>query len=444
MDEARSEYPVVMRMQGLWPENLGGFEKHRLRTGGDLGHVDPALSGRNQRLLGEENWAQSVYQEIRRMKLENHKKETEKLLKRRRTAELQRRLVEGPRDPWRATRSGPMREVILTAHADWFKIEDGDPFSEGYETREVAFQRLAVEWLRKTFGDDCVHARADRDEKTFHIHAVILPRTVTPDGRRMLQPSKHAVIRDYEEGQNDVGAWFAAAGIGLTRGERRKDAVRNAILHNEKLRTDQGEGRRLDETGQPLPKYRQHVSPRKWRAAQECKLVAREAEVQGREDGLAEREAEVQGREDGLAGREATVAARERVAQRKEHEADEVLAVAQAVADGDLGCEAADPAPEPAQPGEAPPDRPTLARRLFGRALARLRKDERRTARAELKEGLEEIRRADDVIVRIARLLPLDLRKQVAEVRKSLVKSIFRLDPRQGRDRGKPSEPSRE
>lgn len=118
MGEVHKEYPVVMRMQGLWPQNIGGFEKHRLRAGGDLGHVDPDLSENDPPLLGEKNWAQLAHQEIRRMKWENHAKELAQLEKRRRTAELQRRLAEGPKDPWRPTRHGPMREIILTAHAD--------------------------------------------------------------------------------------------------------------------------------------------------------------------------------------------------------------------------------------------------------------------------------------------------------------------------------------
>lgn len=152
MCEARKEYPVVMRMQGLWPENIGGFEKHRLHKGGDLGHVDPALSKQNQRLLGEENWAQLVHQKVRRMKWENHAKELAQLKKCCRTKELQLRLAEGPKATWRATRHGPTREVILTAHADWFKVEEDDPFSDGYETREAAFERLGVEWLEKPSG----------------------------------------------------------------------------------------------------------------------------------------------------------------------------------------------------------------------------------------------------------------------------------------------------
>ncbi len=31
MSEIGQEYPVVMRMAGMWPENIGGYEKHRKR-----------------------------------------------------------------------------------------------------------------------------------------------------------------------------------------------------------------------------------------------------------------------------------------------------------------------------------------------------------------------------------------------------------------------------
>lgn len=420
MGESR-EYPVVMRMQGLWPQNIGGFGKHRKREGGDLGHVDPVLSKKNRRLLGEANWAQLAHQEIRRMKLENHEKELAKLEKRRRTTELQRRLAEGPKDPWRATRHGPMREVVLTAHADWFKVRDGDPFDQSYQTREAQFQELAVGWLKKTFGDDCVHARADRDEKTFHVHAVILPREVTKDGRKMLQPSKHDVSRYYEKGQDDVGAWFSAAGIGLMRGEQRKKKLRDAIEHNAELRKKQKKGERLDESEKPLPEYRQHVSPRKWREAQECKLVEREVEADAREERLAEREM--------------ALTAREQAASDKQHEAEEVLEVAQAVAEGDLSG-LSDEAQGGVEETVEVSAKPSFARRLFGEAIARLRQDEQASARAELQEAFEEVREADETIVQIAQLLPMGLRKKVASARKSLTRSLMLLTKHIPGDRG--------
>ncbi|PYE83940.1 plasmid recombination protein [Pseudoroseicyclus aestuarii] len=411
MEEAQKEHPVVMRMQGLWPETIKGYEKHRKREGGDTGHVDPSRSGLNKRLIGREDWAQFVRREIQRMRLANFDRELAQLRKRRRTAEIERRLVEGPKDPWRPTRHGPMREVILTANAEWFEGPDGDPFGDGYGPREQAFQRLAVAWLRKTFGDDCVHARADRDEKAFHIHAVILPRAVGRDGRMMLQPSQHPVIRHYETGQDDIGAWFAAAEIGLKRGERRKAKVREAIKHNTQLRKDQKTGQRLEEAEEPLPEYRQHVSPRKWREAQECKF--------------AERDTAIAAREESVRDAEAALAERETRADLKDRQADEVLSVAQAVAEGDLTGLAQDQ--NPGAQDEPRPGKPTLARRLFGKAIDLLRAEQQAKAREEVAGALDQIRHADNAIVEIANLLPMGARRQIAAARKTLSRAIIAL-----------------
>jgi hypothetical protein len=40
--------------------------------------------------------------------------------------------------------------------------------------REDQLQTLAIEWLLKEFGEDCVHARVNRDEEAYRIHAVIV------------------------------------------------------------------------------------------------------------------------------------------------------------------------------------------------------------------------------------------------------------------------------
>jgi len=194
MNDLQAKFPVVMRIAPLWPENTRGFEKHRKREGSDTGNVDRSRSGQNKRLIGHEGWAEFVHGEIQRMRLANFDLELAKLRKWRRTAEIARRLVEGPKNPWRPTRHGPLREVILTANAKWFEAPVGDPFGHDYEAREQAFELLAVAWLRKTFGDDCVHARADCEETAYHIHVVILPRAVARDGRLMLQPSQQTVI----------------------------------------------------------------------------------------------------------------------------------------------------------------------------------------------------------------------------------------------------------
>lgn len=170
-----------------------------------------------------------------------------------------------------------MREVILTVNKDWF---EGNGAASGQEQkkREEMFGELAKVGLINSFGEDVIHARADRDEAAYHIHAVIMPRATVEIAkpkakvktasatRRMLQLSKHALIEDYEEAQNSVGRWFLS--LGLVRGERRAAAIRDAR-----------------ENGQTPPKRRCHAKTRHWRAKEELRPKA-EAEALAQEERL--------------------------------------------------------------------------------------------------------------------------------------------------------------
>ena len=457
-------YAIVMRMQGLSPANLASFEKHRLRRGGDLGHVDKSRSNLNRPLIGRANWAVLALNEIGEMRVANFANELDGLKRRRRKAELKRRLAEGPRDPWRPTRHGPMREVILTANRKWFDTIG----AKG----EAQFEERAVVWLRENFGDDVVHARADLDEQAYHIHAVILPRAIDSKGRQVLQPSKHPLIRSYEMGQDSVGDWFAE--IGLKRGEKRKQAVRTACIHNAQLRAAIAEGMPEEDLPEPmaLPAYRQHVSPRKWREAQEIALAKRETEAtareamagarearleatkadqQDRDVALSDREVAVNDRERtadardtqldaseqaqrdrdaAVATRENAVSAREQKAASKQQTAQAMINIADRVAKGDLDVpeqtdEAAKTANDPVRL-----DRHQAAT-LFARALAKLRQqaktEARAEARAELSETFAEIKAADEAIVRVATLLPPAAREAIAKARRSLSIRIMAL-----------------
>ncbi|WP_353472893.1 plasmid recombination protein [Salipiger sp. H15] len=388
-------FRIVMRMKGLWPKDLGGFEGHRLRKGGDLGHVDSSRSGLNRRLIGDEDWARQVQAEVLDMAQENFADELESLKRRRRKAQMLARLTEGPKDPWRATRHGPMREIILTANRKWFGQEDeaesahaGGPEPEVGTERMREFEGRAIAWLRKEFGEDVVHARADLDEAAYHIHAVILPRAIAQDGRRVLQPSKFAVIRDYEEGQDSVGEWFAE--LGLQRGERRAKRTRDALEHNSLLRNDQGKGARTAEDPVPIPKKRRHVSPRDWRRAQELKLAERDK----------------------------TLVTQERKLARDKKAVQAIVQVVQAVAEGDISA---------TEPRDKDTPSGNLARQIFGRAFARLKDQAKQDAEARVAKAHAEIVKADEVIVRIAQLLPAAARNQIAAARPMLSARITGL-----------------
>ncbi|QPH54533.1 hypothetical protein [Pontivivens ytuae] len=56
-----------------------------------------------------------------------------------------------------------------------------------------------------------------------------------------------------------IGAWFEAARIGLHRGERRKEKIRQALQHNRQVREAQA-GDAISDLVE-VPKRRRHVSP---------------------------------------------------------------------------------------------------------------------------------------------------------------------------------------
>ena len=65
---ASKEYPVGLRFEGMDPSDIGGYEAHRYRKGGDLGHIDRNMP-RPRRLIGTETWAAEARAEIELMKL---------------------------------------------------------------------------------------------------------------------------------------------------------------------------------------------------------------------------------------------------------------------------------------------------------------------------------------------------------------------------------------
>lgn len=343
------KHPIVGRMQGLWPHQLARIDMHGMRRGGDLGHIDPTR--RNAVLLGGPDWAAEALARIDEIRFQNHNRELAALKKRNRKTELQTRIVEGPRDPWRDSAHGPMRELILTANKDFFGA-DLDGFFGAGPGLEERFQTLALDWLTATFGDDLIHVRADCDEAAYHLHAVILPLAATKDGRTMLQPSKHAVIADYERFQDEIGLAFAP--LGLVRGERRAQAIREARAR-----------------GETPPPRRRHVRTRVWREQEERRLAreraaleAAQADQQRRAAAAAaamaaEREAVAEARarqQQAAAQAEAAMVAERAQLARQAVEQDAVLAAAEALGAGliDPAQDAITLAPAADDPAAAP------------------------------------------------------------------------------------------
>jgi len=418
-----AQYPVVLRYEGIYPHHLARYEAHRLRRGGDLNHVDHSRTYLNgPPLIGGEDWAAQALFEIKDMAAKNFAAELDALEKRKRRKDIERRLVEGPKQPWRPTRHGPMREVILTANKDWFAGDLSAFFGENENQREKAFGEYAVAWLKKHFGDDVIHARADRDEAAYHIHAVIMPRakveitkpnakTPTASATRwMLQPSIHPMIEDYEAAQDSVGQWFAD--LGLVRGERRAAAIKQARAN-----------------GTTPPKRRYHAKTWQWRAEQEQRILAEKK-------ALAERTAQVEARE---------------------AEAETVLAVAEGVAAGefvaDTECEVPTlkEAPSPTAAGRSSPSLDALRKRspagfaraasVFARAWRRMfgnaRAEAEALAQRSVAEAVAEIAEADEKIAEATLHLPSNQRSVVAKIRRTIPSILRRLERRpEGTQRG--------
>lgn len=86
----QAKYPVVLRFEGLFPSQLAGYEMHRTRKGGDVGHVDEGRSHLNRRLIGDADWAQVALDEIATIKATNFAEELEALEKRKRVPPAKR------------------------------------------------------------------------------------------------------------------------------------------------------------------------------------------------------------------------------------------------------------------------------------------------------------------------------------------------------------------
>lgn len=427
------KYRVVLRMRGMFPSDIAGYEAHRLRKRGDTEHVDKSRSLLNKPIIGNDDWAAQALEKIEEIKLQNFLDEVTSLRKRNRKKDAEVRHIEGPKDPWRPTRNGPLREIILTANKKYFEDEMAAFMGEN---READFQACAKKWLEDEFGSDVVHARVDRDEAAFHVHAVLLPiqrvemtRTDKETAekkviavRHMLQPSKHALVKDYEKAQDSVGIAFQH--LNLQRGECRAAAIRKARA-----------------AGQPVPKRRYHARTTQWRAEKELELADKEAKLVERSETLHHSETKAQERDDALSAREAEV--------------DAIDAAIKGVETGVVTLdETGDtPALRPVDGKATAPDAqsvlaslrasPTGEKRaisLFGRLFGALMRKAKDEAERSLGRDVAELKTARDTLADVVARLGGDAAAAGQSALKSLTKSLLALrrhDSDDGQGEGK-------
>jgi len=425
--------PIVLRFEGLRPEQLSRFELHRLRKQMDGYEFEPRRTRFNKLLIGNETWAKDALAEIDEMRMENFANELTKLKKRKRIGEIENRMIEGPKDPWRPSKHGPMREVIITANADWFAAAGDQSTWRGMmakRRREKHFEDLAIGWLSYNFGEDVVHARADRDEKTYHIHAVILPRGEDQHGRSMLIPSKHDAIRSYEHAQDIAGIWFAQAG--LVRGEARAFASRQARAAGMKG-PDPVEHK-------PTWKWRQEVATELW--SERIELNARSSDLDSRETVLVEAEAAVNADAAKVQARSDAVGARETAAQDMVDEADSVLAAAEGLAEDhfELKENADGPRLAVTETGKSSDSAKVLIQRvakskkgrrraegIFGRAWSAMRARARGEAEERLGEEFAQIENTREALVDVVKDLPPAIRQNLGATWNAVAKQVVSL-----------------
>lgn len=330
----KARHPVVLRFAEMFPSALARYEMHAARKGGKLDHIDPERSGSNRLLIGGADWREKLEQEIRIAAATNLAEELEALQQRKRWKEIEARIQQGKQGPWRSSVGGPLREVILTAHRDWFAGQDeGETAS-----RAQRFEAQAVEWLQSRFGDAVVHARADHDEMTYHIHAILAPwveKTSTRRGtQRVIQPSSNPLLKHYEAAQDDVGEFFAT--IGLKRGQRRAEKRREIaerIAERERKRAalaakSDAVPADLSEDQDPrLPDPVRHKPTPVWWAEEKERLDDEAQQIE-----IARRRAAAEAKRQ--AEQAAAIAAREAELAGREGDAKEVVEAAEAIAAG--------------------------------------------------------------------------------------------------------------
>ena len=277
-------FPIVYRMKGLdLSGGLAGVRFHGERTGGDLSHITPPElyeeEGRSAPVEtffdreGKEqtkpaDWVKDIRREANEAAQENLVAQVKNLEAKGNKKGAARRQRQGPKPAFRQRKSsGPLRELVLSANAEYFQAEDGKP---GHWNKKKVrdFYNKAVAFLKKEWGPALRYARLDLDEEAPHIHAVAAPwvETTTKGGavQRMLTPRRHKGAEDAEKAQDRAGEWFAS--IGLKRGERRAQARREALARGD------------------VPEHKKrHISPAQWRRDKAEELKAKEADLEKRE-----------------------------------------------------------------------------------------------------------------------------------------------------------------
>lgn len=242
-------HPIVLRFEKLGLNDLGGFNMHDRRNGGDLSHVDLSKTKLNRIEHGSSGWAKKFEKRIARIQRRNFKRALNALIAKGRHKEAARFARKGLQRPWNGNTDKPLREGILSVNKSWF----GGSGCATWDDHVVEnFRTHAMDFLRQSFpGSQLLFATSHSDEEAFHIHFVVgvwdVKTTRNRGQQYLLRAAANPLLNNYELAQDLAGAHFEQ--IGLRRGDRLAEARRIA-----------------GKAGEEVPAKRRHVSPSEYRA----------------------------------------------------------------------------------------------------------------------------------------------------------------------------------
>ena len=151
----------------------------------------------------------------------------------------------------------PVTGLVLQASPEYYRPEydrdDPDGFGKYDQKKTDAWVAANVKWLKETFGSDCVAAHLHVDERTVHIHAIIVPtfekaptmpknkrknetqenfdrrveRAKRKKGKKVVSHHKHHLFGAGRKSYGKVVDSYAAAveHLGIERSERGSEAT---------------------------------------------------------------------------------------------------------------------------------------------------------------------------------------------------------------------------
>jgi hypothetical protein len=132
---------------------IKGFQAHMEREKETL-NADPTIE--NERLIGDKNIYEDMSVYLQGVKLRNN--------------------------------SVLAREVLLTASPAFFKGLNDNQLEQ--------WKAINKEWLLDNFNDNCLYSTLHKDETTWHIHSLIVPKFIDKKGRLILSNTRYFDGRD--------------------------------------------------------------------------------------------------------------------------------------------------------------------------------------------------------------------------------------------------------